>query len=166
MVVILVNFTCEWPNSQLDPPLVASLRRLVVNHSVASYVIWHGRKSVASHSWNVLSHANFCWIRQVTRGGRVQVVGRPPIGRKASQVSRRSVASVSRWSDRGCDSGARVYADIIAHASRVDRKTTIKNAVPGYATRDGHMTWSRDGHMTKVPDCSKLKNKNMIKKNR
>ena len=53
--------------------------------------------------------------------------------------------------------------DIIAHASRVERKTTIKNAVPGYATRDGHMTWSRDGHMTKVPDCSKLKNKNIIK---
>ena len=52
---------------------------------------------------------------------------------------------------------------IIAHASRVDRKTTIKNAVPGYATQDGHMTWSRDGRMTKVPDCSKLKNKNIIK---
>ena len=55
---------------------------------------------------------------------------------------------------------------IITHASRVDRKTTIKNAVPGYATRDGHMTWSRDGHMTKVPDCSKLKNKNIIKNNK
>ena len=53
---------------------------------------------------------------------------------------------------------------IIAHAFRVDRKTTIKNAVPRYATRDGHMTWSRDGLMTKVPDCSKLKNKNIIKK--
>ena len=38
---------------------------------------------------------------------------------------------------------------IIAHASGVDRKTTIKNAVPGEATRDGHMTT--------VPDCSKLK---------
>ena len=49
------------------------------------------------------------------------------------------------------------------HAPRVDRKTTIKNAIPGYATRDGHMTWSRDGHMTKVPDCSKLKNKNTMK---
>ena len=30
---------CQLPNSQLDPPLVASLRKLVVNHSVASYVI-------------------------------------------------------------------------------------------------------------------------------
>ena len=30
----LVNFTCEWPNSQLDPPLVASLCRLVVDHWV------------------------------------------------------------------------------------------------------------------------------------
>ena len=103
----LVNFTCEWPNSQLDPPLVASLRRLVVNHSVASYVIRHGRKSVAS----LLSHANFCRVRQVTRGGRAQVVGRSLIGRKASQVGRRSVASVSRRSGRGCDSGTRVYAN-------------------------------------------------------
>ena len=52
-VVKLVNFTGEWPNSQLDPPLVAGLRRSVVNHSVASYVIRHDRKSIASHSWNV-----------------------------------------------------------------------------------------------------------------
>ena len=59
-----------------------------------------------------------------------------------------------------------IYDHLIAHASRVDRKTTIKNALPGYATRDGHMTWSRDGHMTKVPDCSKLKNKNIIKINK
>ena len=51
-VVELANFTCEWPNSQLDPPLVASLRRSVVNHSVASYVTRHDCKSVASHSWN------------------------------------------------------------------------------------------------------------------
>ena len=50
-VVELVNFTCEWPNSQLDPPLVAGLRRLVVNHSVASYVIRHDRKSIAGQSW-------------------------------------------------------------------------------------------------------------------
>ena len=55
------------------------------------------------------------------------------------------------------------WYDIIDHASQVDRKTTIKIAVLGYATRDGHMTWSRDGHMTKVPDCSKLKNNNIIK---
>ena len=47
-VVELVNFTCEWPNSRLDPSLVASLCRLVVTHSVASYVVRHGRKSVAS----------------------------------------------------------------------------------------------------------------------
>ena len=82
----LVNFTCEWPNSQLDPPLVASLRRLVVNHSVASYVTWHGHKLVASHSSKFLSHANFCRVRQVTRVGGAQVVGRSLIGRKASQV--------------------------------------------------------------------------------
>ena len=51
-VVELVNFTCEWPNSQLDPSLVAGLRRSVVNHSLDSYVIRHDRKSVASHSWS------------------------------------------------------------------------------------------------------------------
>ena len=37
----------EWPNPQLDPPLVASLCRLVVIHLMASYVILHGCKSVA-----------------------------------------------------------------------------------------------------------------------
>ena len=57
----------------------------------------------------------------------------------------------------------RAWSSIIAHASRVDRKTTIKNAVPGCATRDGHMTWSQDSHMTTFPDCSKIKNKNIIK---
>ena len=51
-VVELVNFNGEWPNSQLDPPLVASLRRLVVTHSMASYVVRCDRKSVAGHSWN------------------------------------------------------------------------------------------------------------------
>ena len=51
-VVELVNLTCEWPNSQLDPFLVTSLCRLVVSHLVASYDVRHGRKSVASHCWN------------------------------------------------------------------------------------------------------------------
>ena len=82
-------------------------------------------KSVASHSWNVLSHANFCRVRQVTRGGRAQVVGRPPIGRKASQVSRRSVASVSRRSDRGCDSGAWVYADSLGFTNGVRARKSV-----------------------------------------
>ena len=41
----VVNFTCEWPNSQLDLPLGASLCSLVVIHSMASYVIRHGRKA-------------------------------------------------------------------------------------------------------------------------
>ena len=53
--VELVNFNGEWPNSQLDAPLVASLRRLVVNHSMASYAIRHDRKSVANHSWIFIS---------------------------------------------------------------------------------------------------------------
>ena len=46
MVVELVNFTCEWPNSELHPHLVVSLCRLVVIHSMAFYVIRHGHKSV------------------------------------------------------------------------------------------------------------------------
>ena len=49
-VVEFVNSICESPNSQLDPPLFAGLRRSVVNHSVASCVIRHDRKSVARHS--------------------------------------------------------------------------------------------------------------------
>ena len=68
-----------------------------------------------------LSHANFCRVRQVTRGGRVQVVGRSLINRKVSQVSRRSVASVSWRSGRGCDSGARVYADRLTNGVRGSR---------------------------------------------
>ena len=97
-------FICEWPNSQLDHPMVAGLSRLVVNYSVASYVIWHDRKSAASHSW-IFSHPNFCRARPVTRGGRAPVAGQSLIGRKALQVSQRSVASVSQRSGRGCDSG-------------------------------------------------------------
>ena len=42
------NFTCKWANSQLDPPLVRSLCRLVIIHSMASYIIRHSRKSVAN----------------------------------------------------------------------------------------------------------------------
>ena len=110
----LVNFSCKWPCSQLDPPLVASLRRLHVNHSMASYVIRYDRKWVASHSWIFLSRANW----QVTRGGCTQVVGRSLIGCKTSQVSQRSVANVSRRSGRGCDFGVRVYANRLMNGMR------------------------------------------------
>ena len=113
----LVNFTCKWPNSQLDPPLVASLRRSVVNHSMVSYVIRHDRKSVLKF----LFQSNFCLARQESRGGRAQVVGRSLIGRKALQVGRRSVASVLRRSRQGCDSGARVYADKLTNGVRGSR---------------------------------------------
>ena len=85
----LVNCTCEWPNSQLDPPLVASLRRVVVNHSIASYVVRHeiGRKSLLKF----LSHANFCRVRQVTRGGRAQsLVGRLSVAKHHRSVRGRS----------------------------------------------------------------------------
>ena len=66
-------------------------------------------------------HANFFRARQVTRCGRAQVVGRSLIGRKALQVSRGSVASVSRRSGRGCDSGTRVYADRLTNGVRGSR---------------------------------------------
>ena len=68
-----------------------------------------------------LSHANFCRVTQVIRGGRTQVIGRSLIGRKASQVSRGSVASVSRRSGRGRSSGARVYADRLTNGVRGSR---------------------------------------------
>ena len=52
------------PTSQLDPLLVASLCRLVVIHSGATYVIRHGRKWVASHSWDFyLMHFFAVWHR-------------------------------------------------------------------------------------------------------
>ena len=35
----LVNFTCELPNSQVDPPLVASHCRLIVMHSIVSHTM-------------------------------------------------------------------------------------------------------------------------------
>ena len=60
-------------------------------------------------------------MTQVTRGGRVQVVGRSVIGHKASQVSRRSVVIVSRRSRRGRGSGARVYADRLTNGLRGSR---------------------------------------------
>ena len=93
MVLELANFTCEWTNSQMASTSVASLFGLVVIHSLASYVTRHGRKSVASHS-KFLSHATFCRVTQITQGGQAQVVGRSLIGRTASQVRPRSVASV------------------------------------------------------------------------
>ena len=117
----LVNFTCEWPNSQLDPPLVASHCRLVVIHWGTSHVVRHASKSVASQSWNFFSHANFCGLIQETRGGRTHVVGRSPIGRKGWQVSRRSVASVSRWSGYCRGSGAQLYADKLTNGVRGSR---------------------------------------------
>ena len=120
-VVELVNFTCELPNSLQDPPLAASLCRLVVIHSIASYVIRHGRKSIACHYWIFLSHANFGRVTQVTRGSRAQVVGRSLIGRKASQVSRRSVARVSWRSRRGCGSGTRFNAHRLMNGVRGSR---------------------------------------------
>ena len=56
--------------------------------------------------------------RQVTWGGRTQVVGRSLIGRKALQVSRRSIAGVWQRSGRDCDSEARVYADRLTNGMR------------------------------------------------
>ena len=83
---------------------------LVVIHSMASYVIRHDRRSQVILEF-FLSQANFSRATEINRVGCAKVVGRSLIGRKALQVSRRSVASVSRRLGRGCGSGARVYAD-------------------------------------------------------
>ena len=100
----IVDFTCKRPNSQLDPPLVTSLCRLVVVHSMASYVI---HKSLLKF----LSHANFCRVTQVTQGSHAQVIGQSLISRKPSQVSQRLVASVWQQLGHNCGYGARVYAN-------------------------------------------------------
>ena len=76
----------------------------LVCHSAWSLI---GRKSLLKF----LSHPKIGKVRQVTLGGRAQVVGRSLISGKESQVSQMSVASVSRRSGRGCDSRARVHAD-------------------------------------------------------
>ena len=60
-------------------------------------------------------------MTQVTRGGRAQVAGWSLIDRKASHVSRKSVASVSRRSGRGRGSGVRVYADRLTNGVRGSR---------------------------------------------
>ena len=94
-------------------------------HSAQSQI---GRKSLLKF----LSHANFCRARQVTRGGRAHVGGRSLVGRKILQISRRSVASVSRRSGRGRDSGARVYADKLTNGvrgSRAGKSVVVRSQV-------------------------------------
>ena len=143
----LVSFTCEWPNSQLDPALAASLCKSVVIHSTASYVIRDGRKSVACHSWNFYPMRTFCRPTQVTRGGRAQVVGRSLISRKASQVSRRSVASVSQRSGRSCGfGGARVNADRLTdgvRGSRARKSIVVRSQVTLITRPIKHFVFTR-----------------------
>ena len=93
-VVELVNFTCEWPNSQLDPTSIASWSQFA-RWPRMSFSTVVNRSQV---TLDFFSHASFCRVTQVIRGGRAQVVGRSLIGRKTSPVSRGSVSSVSRWS--------------------------------------------------------------------
>ena len=101
----LVNFNDEWLNSQLDPHLIASFSKLVVNHSMASYVIRHNRKSVASHSWNFYLMQTFA---DQTGNSKRSLPGRWSVANRPQSVTgRRSVTSLSRQSGRGCDSGDR-----------------------------------------------------------
>ena len=68
----------------------------------------------------------------MTRAGRAQVVGRSLSGRKSSQVSRRSVASVSQRSGRGRGSGTRVYADRLTKGvlgSRAHKSVVVRSQV-------------------------------------
>ena len=100
-LVELVNFTCEWPNSQLDPRLVACLCRLVVIHSMASCAIRHGHKSVASHSWFFFilckllpSHTgNSRW----SRTGRRSVANQSQSIRGQSEVGRKCISAIGPW---------------------------------------------------------------------
>ena len=100
----LVNFTCVWPKLAAGSSFSRKSLGGFVCHSVRSLI---GRKPLLK----CLFEANFCRVTPVIRGGRAQVVGQSLIGRKASQVSRRSFASVSWRSGRGYGSGDRVYAD-------------------------------------------------------
>ena len=102
-----------------DPTCSWILLWSVVNYSVASQV-------------KFLSHENFCRARQVTWGGRAQVVSRLLIGHKSLQISRRSVASVSRRLGRDFDSWAWVYADRLTNGvqgSRPPKSVVVRSQV-------------------------------------
>ena len=99
-VVEFVNFTREWPISQLDPPLAASLCRLVVIHLMASYVIGHSCESVACHSWNfhlmqtfAKSHGNL----KRSRPCRRSVTNRSQSITGQWEVGHKSVTAVETW---------------------------------------------------------------------
>ena len=83
-------------------------------------------------TFEIFISCKLCRVTQVTRGDRVQVVGRSLIGRKVSQVSWRSVASVSRRSGRGRVSGTRVYADKLTNVmwgSRARKSVVVRSQV-------------------------------------
>ena len=77
-----------------------NLRRSVVNHSAAPYVIRHDRKSVASHSW----HFFISWkllLSQTSnsmrsRPGRGSVVNRSQ-SKGQSEVGRKCITAVGPW---------------------------------------------------------------------
>ena len=79
----------------------------------------------------------------MTRDGRAQDVGRSLIGSKASRVSQRSVASVLRRSGRGCDSGARVYADRLLNGVRGSRAAVVRSQVTLIAWPIIHFLFTR-----------------------
>ena len=123
----LLNFTCKLPNSQLGPPLVTSLCRLVIIHSMASYVSRHSRKSVASHFWNfylmqiMLSHTG---NSRPSRPGRRSVANRLQSTTGQSEVG-------PKWLGRGCGFGTRVYGN------------RFTNGVRGSGDRKSVMVWSQ-----------------------
>ena len=72
-------------------------------------------------TFEIFVSCKLCRVTQVIRGSHAQVVGRSLLGRKTSHVSRRSVASESMQSGRGCGLGARVYADRLTNGVRGSR---------------------------------------------
>ena len=80
-----------------------------------------GSSFLSQVTFEVFISCTFCREILVTRDGRARVIGRSLIGRKASQLSRRSVASASRQSGCGRGSGARIYADRLTNGVRGSR---------------------------------------------
>ena len=101
-VLQLANFTCEWPNSQLDTPFATSHCRLLVVHPVASYVVRHGHINRSQVTLDILISCKLLPsdtgnLRR-SRQGRMSVVNRSQSITGHSEVGRKCVAAVGPWS--------------------------------------------------------------------
>ena len=114
----LINFTCEWPNSQPDPPLV----KVFAGWSLITRWPRMSFGTIVNRSQVTLEIFISCkLLSNQTGNSRRLRPGRSLFGCNASQVSRRSATSVSRRLDCGCDSGASVYANKLTNGMRGSR---------------------------------------------